>query len=212
MQDSGYHSCALSNGLKLHVLERRELPIVVLMVLYSVGSSHETPAQYGMAHFLEHMMFKGSEQFPLGSIDLFSHRSGGENNAFTSRDFTVYYHVLPARHWKSALEIEIDRMCSLQLEEAEYESEKRVVLEELSMYEDDPQEALYDFHYSKAFSKAHPYHHPIIGTRDVLLAQDLKMMEEFYRSNYRVDNASLLLLGDLNASLATRAIQKMFEG
>jgi len=182
------------------------------MVLYPVGSAHEKATQFGMAHFLEHMMFKGSQHFPQGSIDLFSHRSGGENNAYTSRDFTVYYHVLPARHWQKALEIEIDRMCYLNLDSEEFESEKRVVLEELSMYEDDPSEALYDFHYAQAFDKKHPYQHPIIGTREVLWKQSVEDMHEFYKAHYGVDHASLVLLGDVDGVQALRAIERMSEG
>lgn len=202
----------LRNGLTVHTIQRRELPIVFVMLLYPVGSGHERTSEFGMAHFLEHMMFKGSQNFPQGTLDLFSHRSGGENNAYTSRDFTVFYHVLPSRHWQKALEMEFDRMTGLIMDPVEYESEKRVVLEELAMYEDEPSEALYDFHFAQAFDKAHPYQHPIIGTREILGAQTVEDMQAFYRAHYQIDNATLVLLGDIDHVQALRSVEKLTEG
>jgi zinc protease len=190
----------LDNGFQIHVLERRVLPITAVMLIYGVGSANESEKERGLAHFLEHMMFKGSKDYPLGAIDRFSHRSGGENNAFTTRDYTTYYHLLPSSHWEEGLRLEQDRMLRLRLDSKEFEAERQVVLEELNICLDDPQECLYDAHYKRAYTKEHPYYHPIIGFRESLEAVSLSEMQDFYERFYQPGNAQLLVVGDVDSS------------
>ncbi len=203
-------SLRLDNGFQIHVLERRVLPIAAVMLIYGVGSANETPKERGLAHFLEHMMFKGSKNFPLGSIDRFSHRSGGENNAFTTRDYTAYYHLLPSLHFEDALKLEQDRMLELELDPKEFEAERQVVLEELSICLDDPGERLYDAHFSTAYNPNHPYHHPIIGFRQSLKAVSLSEMQDFYKRYYQPRNAQLLVLGDVETARVMDVAAELF--
>jgi zinc protease len=128
----------LDNGLKVLLVERHFDPVVAVMLWYKVGARNELEREAGVSHFLEHMMFKGSQKFGKGAIDLVTTQLGGSNNAFTSSDHTAYWFELASDRWEKALEIEADRMRGLLLDPTEYEAEKKVVLEELSMGLDDP--------------------------------------------------------------------------
>ena len=133
----------LSNGFRALLVERHTLPIVCSMVWYRVGSRDERSGETGLSHFLEHMMFKGTNTFGKGVIDQLTGKMGGSNNAFTDNDVTSYYFSLASDRWEKALEIEASRMADCLLDEREFSSEKSVVLEELAMGEDDPWSSLY---------------------------------------------------------------------
>ena len=203
-----YKEFSLSHGMKLHVLELREIPIAQIMFLYPVGSANERPREQGMAHFLEHMMFKGTSNFPQGFIDHFSLRSGGENNACTDKDMTIYYHLLPSDSWKEAVDIEFDRMVHLKLDPKEFALEKNVVLEEVNMYADEPGEVLYDGHYERSLEASHPYQHPVLGTVDTLKAMGPSDMAEFYDRFYGPGGCQAILLGDIDAQEAADYLQE----
>ena len=113
------------------------------MVWYQVGSKDERTGETGLSHFLEHMMFKGTDRYAKGEIDLLTAKMGGSNNAFTDHDNTAYYFALASDRWETAFEIEADRMRHCLLDPAEFAAEKQVVLEELAMGEDDPWRALF---------------------------------------------------------------------
>ncbi len=132
----------LSNGFRALLVERNTLPIVSSMVWYSVGSRDEKSGETGVSHFLEHMMFKGTDAYGKGVIDQLTGKMGGSNNAFTDNDVTAYYFSLASDRWETALEIEASRMVNCLLDEAEFTSEKSVVLEELAMGEDDRWQSL----------------------------------------------------------------------
>lgn len=200
----------LSNGIPAYCLPKQEIPLACVLIHFGIGSGCETTYQTGMCHFLEHMMFKGSDKFPQGSIDIFSMRKGGENNAFTSRDSTCYYHVLPWDKWHSVLEIERDRLQSLNLNKKDFESEKQVVLEELYMYQDDPFEALYDAHYLAAFPASHPYNHPVLGFEQILKNMTVEHMRDFYNSRYQAGNMKFLVLGRVEPDFAFEELEKFF--
>ena len=207
---SSIKSHVLSNGIEAYCLPKQEIPLVCLLIYFGIGSGSERSNETGMCHFLEHMMFKGSSNFPQGSLDIFSMRNGGENNAFTSRDSTCYYHVLPADSWSKVLSLEKDRLNSLSLESREFDSEKQVVLEELYMYQDDPFEALYDAHYLSAFAKSHPYHHPILGFESVLQALTVDSMRNFYEEKYQAGNMKFLVLGKIEPNQVFEELEKNF--
>lgn len=188
----------LDNGLEVRLVPNSQAPIVVASLWYRVGARDEPPEHSGIAHFLEHMMFKGSDRFPMGSIDRLTQSLGGENNAFTSHDVTAYYFSFAAEHWQTALEIEADRMESLILDEVEVEREREVILEEISMYEDDPWDAL-ELRVSECYYQGFSYGRPILGRRETVRAIDRDALDGFYRANYRPDNAVLVLAGDVGA-------------
>ncbi|MEE2925575.1 MAG: pitrilysin family protein [bacterium] len=207
---SSINAQTLSNGIEAYCLPKQEIPLVCLLIYFGIGSGSEQSNETGMCHFLEHMMFKGSSNFPQGSLDIFSMRHGGENNAFTSRDSTCYYHVLPSESWWKVLGLEKDRLNCLSLESKEFESEKQVVLEELYMYQDDPFEALYDAHYLSAFESSHPYHHPILGFETVLQAMTVDSMRKFYENRYQAGNMKFLVLGKVEPDQVFEQLEQSF--
>ncbi len=186
----------LANGLTVALLSSPQAPIVTTALWYRAGTRHEPAGRGGAAHFLEHMMFKGSERFGPGEIDRRTHELGGANNAFTSHDATTYYFQLAADRWTAALEMEADRMAGLTLDPREVESERRVILEEIAMYEDDPWDALTQ-EVETALYRPHPYGRPVLGTREDLTATGADELRAFHRALYRPDNAVLVVGGDL---------------
>src|SRR5436190_2944230 len=152
----------LDNGLVVKEKEVHTSPIVTAMILYRVGSRNESMGQTGKSHFLEHMLFKGTERFKKGEIDLLTRKNGGGNNAFTSHDFTAYYFNFASDRWLVALDIEADRMVNCTFEPDEFEAEKKVVIEELKTSLDSPWGLLIQEADASAF-KIHPYRNPIVG-------------------------------------------------
>src|SRR5262244_2852725 len=146
----------LDNGLVILTKELHTSPIVTSMIWYRVGSRNEELGQTGKSHFLEHMLFKGTERFRKGQIDLLTLKNGGANNAFTSHDFTAYYFNFASDRWQVALDIEADRMVSCTFEPDEFEAEKKVVIEELKTSLDSPWGLLVQESEAVAY-KIHPY-------------------------------------------------------
>src|SRR5438094_3879153 len=127
----------LPNGLTVLVQERHTAPVVTTMMWYKVGSRDEVPGSTGLAHFLEHLMFKGTRRIGKGMVDRLTYQNGGSNNAFTSNDYTAFHFNFPKHHWKVALQIEADRMRNLLMDPVEFESERKVIMEERRQMEDD---------------------------------------------------------------------------
>ncbi len=190
----------LDNGLTLCVIDNRRVPVAATAMIYRAGTRDESPGQGGVAHFLEHMMFKGSEHFGAGEIDRLTLALGGSNNAFTSHDSTLYYFTFAADRWQRALEIEVDRMSGLVLDPAEVASERQVVLEEIAMYESAPWDAL-DRAVTSAFFAPHAYGRPVLGSRDELETIDAAVLRDFHRRFYRPSNAVLVVAGDVGDSV-----------
>lgn len=186
----------LPNGLTVAVLQSPQAPIVTSALWYRVGTRDEPAGQGGIAHFLEHMMFKGSAAYGPGEVDRRTQRLGGDNNAFTSHDATAYHFSFATETWREALAIESDRMRGLRLEPSEVESERRVILEEISMYEDEPWDAL-STRVEAALYGPHPYGKPVLGTRDELLATGPAELTAFHRKFYRPECAVLVVGGDV---------------
>ena len=205
------HREILENGLTLIVVEDHHLPIVSQTIWYRVGARDETEGQTGLAHFLEHMMFKGTERFPKSSLDDICLRLGGQNNAFTSYDYTAYFFTFASDRWEIALDIEADRMRNLQLVPAEFRAEQQVVLEELKMGEDNPWEFLRKNVRSLAYQR-HPYRHPIIGWREDVENLTPAAMEAFYRRHYNLANAILVVGGDVCPESVRELVLARFSG
>jgi zinc protease len=205
------HEHRLRNGLQVLIVERHLDPVVAVMLWYRVGSRDESPAEAGMSHFLEHMMFKGTPRFGKGEVDLRTTVLGGSNNAYTSMDHTAYWFELASDRWETALELEADRMRGLALDPREFEAEKAVVLEELSMGEDDPWRRL-SRQVGELVFGAHPYGRPIIGTVDALGRMTPEQMGAFHRRHYHPRNATLVIAGDVKPRAAMAAVREHFGG
>jgi len=186
----------LDNGLSVCLLANPQAPIVTTSLCYRAGSRDEPPGHSGTAHFLEHMMFKGSPRFGPGEIDRLTQALGGSNNAFTSHDATVYYFNFAADRWTEALAIETDRMACLTLDPEQVASERQVILEEIAMYESEPWDALEMAVHERLFA-GHAYGRQVLGSRGDLLATGPEALRGFYRRFYRPDNAVLVVAGDV---------------
>ena len=203
------HEAQLANGLQVLLIERHTDPVVASMCWYRVGSKSERTEEAGLSHFLEHMMFKGTPRFGKGMVDREITRLGGSNNAFTSYDYTAYWFELASDRWEHALDLEADRMRHLLLDAAEFESEKAVVLEELSMGLDDPWRRLSHEANPLVWGR-HPYSRPIIGYRDVLGRTTPERMRGFYERFYHPANATVVVSGDIQPEAALAAIEARY--
>ncbi len=200
----------LDNGLTLCVIENRQAPVVATAIVYRAGTRDEAPGLGGVAHFLEHMMFKGSKRFATGEIDRLTRALGGSNNAFTSHDSTLYYFTFAADRWQRALEVEVDRMAGLTLDPEEVASERQVIVEEIAMYEGEPWDAL-DRAVTSACFSPHPYGRPVLGTREELEAIDGEVLRDFHRRLYQPSNAVLVVAGDVGAAV-DETVAETFAG
>jgi zinc protease len=200
----------LDNGLVLLTKEIHTSPIVTSMIWYRVGSRNEQMGQTGKSHFLEHMLFKGTDRFKKGEIDLITLKNGGGNNAFTSHDFTAYYFNFASDRWDVALEIEADRMVNCSFEPEEFEAEKKVVIEELKTSLDSPWGLLTQELDAVAY-KIHPYRNPIVGwLQDVERASADEQLA-YYRRFYHPNNAVLVIVGDINSDAVIEKAQLAFQ-
>ena len=160
--DLEVHERTLENGLKALVLPRRRAPIVLCDLHYPVGSFDEPSGRTGLAHFVEHMLFKGSERFPKGQIDRQVLLAGGQSNAETSEDSTHFWFAFPRECWELALAIEADRMRGARFDPDEIEAERRVIIEERARELSSPQARLDQTHLAVTYLR-HPYRNPILG-------------------------------------------------
>jgi zinc protease len=187
----------LGNGLEVCLIDNRQAPLVTSVLYYRAGTRDEPAEHGGVAHFLEHMMFKGSAHYGPGEIDRRTQALGGVNNAFTSHDATAYHFNFAADRWTEALAIEADRMAALTLKPDEVASERQVILEEIAMYASEPWDALEMEVQSRLYGR-HAYGRPVLGTRESLLATGPEDLADFHRRFYRPDNAVLVLAGELD--------------
>jgi zinc protease len=200
----------LANGLTVCLVENHQAPIVTSALFYRAGTRDEPAGHGGVAHFLEHMMFKGSARYGPGEIDRRTQALGGVNNAFTSHDATGYYFNFASDRWTEALEIEADRMVALTLDPEQVASERQVILEEIAMYDSEPWDALETEVQAHLFP-SHPYGRPVLGTKEELIATGPEDLALFHRSLYRPDNGILVVAGDVGAS-ALDEVERVLGG
>jgi len=204
------HEFRLDNGMRVLVKEDHRAPVVVSMVWYGAGSMDEHNGATGVAHVLEHMMFKGTPKIPGGEFSRRVARAGGRDNAFTSRDYTAYFQTLHRDRLALVLEMEADRMANLMLTKEEFEKEIRVVMEERRWrYEDRPHALVYESLMSMAL-RAHPYRHPIIGWMDDLQNMSVKDAHQWYQHWYAPNNALLVVVGDVTGEEVATLARKFF--
>ncbi len=203
------YTAQLENGLRVVLAERRAAPVVSVFVAYRVGSRDERTQEAGLAHFLEHMMFKGTPTMPKGGIDKATQTHGGANNAFTNNDFTAYFFDFPAQHLDVALKIEADRMRNCLLDPKEFEAEKAVVIQEIGMNDDSPWSRLEREAEALAFL-VHPYHHPVLGWQQEIERLKREDMKAFYDRYYQPNNATVVVCGAIEPPAVLARIQELF--
>ena len=206
----GVVAATLDNGLRVVLLEDHRSPIVSFQVWYRVGSRNEERGRTGIAHFLEHMMFKGTPKFGRGEFARLVEQNGGQDNAFTSQDVTSYFVNIAADKLGLVVELEADRMVNLLLDPKEIDSERQVVIEERrTRTEDDPNGFLGEEVEALAF-RAHPYGQPIIGWMDDLKRITPAEIRAFYKIYYQPNNAIVVAVGDFSASALMQTIKEHF--
>jgi zinc protease len=187
----------LANGLEVVVIPDHRTPVVTHMVWYKVGAADETPGKSGLAHYLEHLMFKGTKKNPLGLFSQTVASLGGNENAFTGEDYTAYFQRVPRNRLKTLMEFEADRMTGLELTEDVARPELRVVLEEQNMRVANNPGARLDEQMDAALYLNHPYGRPAIGWRHEIEKLDREDAIAFYRRFYGPNNAILIVAGDV---------------
>jgi zinc protease len=203
-----YTMTTLANGLQVVFLEDHSTPIVHAEVWYHVGSKNERPGRTGFAHLFEHMMFKGSKNVEPEGHPSWISSVGGQSNAYTNEDSTVFWQTFPAQYLPLVLWLEADRMASLRIEEKVFQTEREVVKEERRMrVENQPYGRLNEIVYDQAFS-VHPYKHPTIGSMKDLEAASIEDVRDFFRTYYVPNNATLVLVGDFDTTEASALVQQ----
>src|SRR5437870_1454727 len=200
----------LDNGLRVLVLEDHRNPIVTVQTWYRVGSRNEVPGKTGLAHFLEHLMFKGTPTHGKGQFAHTVERNGGQDNAFTSHDVTSYYVNIASDRVDMILGLEADRMRHLLLDPKEIDSERQVVMEERrTRTEDDPDGYLSEEFLAAAY-KAHPYGWPVIGWMEDIARITPAELRAFYDRYYQPNNALLVIVGDVDARRIVGRVREVF--
>lgn len=200
----------LSNGLRVLMVERREAPVISVQVWYHVGSKNDPPGKTGLAHLFEHLMFQGTRNVGPEMFSDYIVRGGGEDNAYTTEDYTVYWETFPSNLLPVVLWLEADRMRNLEIGGRILETEKEVVKEERrTRFENPPYGTVIEKLYRLAFS-VHPYHHPAVGSLADLESIAPDAVKSFYDAYYTPNNATLVIVGDFEAAEALALVQQYF--
>ncbi len=204
------HEFMLSNGLKLIVREDHRAPTVAHMVWYRAGSMDEVNGRTGVAHVLEHMMFKGTDKVKSGEFSRLVAAVGGRENAFTSRDYTAYFQQVEKSKLDKVIELEADRMSNLNFDDAEFLKEIQVVMEERRLRtEDNPSSLLNESLMATAFMTS-PYRHPVVGWMNDLQNMKAADARDWYRSWYAPNNATVVISGDVDPKQILKAVEKYY--
>jgi zinc protease len=200
----------LANGLQVVVIQDHRTPVVTQMIWYKVGSADETPGKSGLAHFLEHLMFKGTQKHPVGEFSQTVLKIGGNENAFTSNDYTGYFQRIPREQLPLMMEFEADRMTGLILKDENVLPERDVVLEEYNMRVANNPDARLTEQIMAALYLNHPYGRPVIGWHQEIEKLDREDALAFYRRFYAPNNAILVIAGDTDVKEVRPLVEKNF--
>lgn len=203
------HKKVLSNGLTVLVRPIDTVPKVSIQLWYNVGSKDEKDNERGIAHLIEHMIFKGTDRLSEADIDSISHKLSGYLNAFTSYDYTGYLFNFPSQHWQQSFDIMADCMQNCTFKDYMLNSEMKAVIQELKMYRDRYDRSLVDEMISSIFHD-HPYHHPIIGYKQDLWSVDSNDLKSFYKKHYMPNNATLVVVGNVDPHEVFAEAEKSF--
>ena len=200
----------LSNGMKVLLLNNPKAPVVSLQVWYNVGARNEPFGQSGLAHLTEHLMFRGTRKYGPKQYSRIIQKNGGQDNAFTNRDYTAYFENIASDRLAIALDLEADRLTGLTVDEEKFLTERKVVQEERRLrIKDDPVASLFEEVAALSF-KAHPYKRPVTGWMEDL--EELRHQDflSFYRTYYQPGNATLVIVGQLDMATILPLIEKTF--
>ena len=201
----------LPNGLRVYLVPVPGATTVTTMVAYKVGAADEKKDQTGLSHYLEHLLFKGTDKYFPGDIDRATQRNGGRNNAYTSEDMTCYHFDFAADLWPVALEIEADRMRNVKIDaKHEFEQEKGAVVAELKGGEDRPWNLEYKAILPLLYEKAAPYSHPVIGEESHVRGATAEVIKRHYDAWYHPNNAALIVAGGFDPDAAMGKIKELF--
>lgn len=200
----------LKNGLKVIIKQDHRTPVALFSVWYKVGGSYEHDGLTGISHVLEHMMFRGTKKYPAGTLEKMISNIGGEQNAMTENDDTVYYETVSADKLPVCAELEADRMQNLALLQSDFDKEIQVVKEERRMrYDDEPTAATYERFMATAFVNS-PYHHQAIGWMTDLTHMTVDDVRRWYHAWYAPNNAVIVVVGDVQPDKVMELIQRYF--
>src|SRR4051794_15998677 len=203
-------SFTLANGLQVLVIPDHRTPVVTQMIWYKVGAADETPGKSGLAHFLEHLMFKGTAKHPAGEFSQTVLKIGGNENAFTSNDYTGYFQRVPRDQLARMMEFEADRMTGLILKDENVLPERDVVLEEFNMRVANNPDARLTEQMMAALYLNHPYGRPVIGWHQEIEKLDREDALAFYKRFYAPNNAILVIAGDTDANEERPLVERTF--
>lgn len=204
------HEYQLENGLKVIIKEDHRSPVVISQIWYKVGSNHEPKHLGGISHLLEHMMFKGTQKVSAPDFERLIAKFGGSNNAFTSYDYTAYYEIFPSNRLSLALELEADRMTNLQLKQSDFDSERLVVMEERRQRTDDNPHAVAYEQFLKMTYPDIPKGEPVIGPMAEIENIRLEDLKNWYNTWYTPNNATIVIVGDVQPDEAFAQVKKYF--
>jgi len=200
----------LANGMTVVVIENHRVPVVTHMVWYRVGAADEGPGETGIAHFLEHLMFKGTRTLKPGQFSETVARNGGQENAFTSSDYTAYYQTIAVDRLPTVMKMEADRMSNLVITDREVEPERQVVLEERRSRIGNQPESILGEQINAALYLNYPYRTPVIGWEHDIKALDINRILAFYKRWYAPNNAILVVAGDITAEQLKPLAEKYY--
>ncbi|NWF37435.1 pitrilysin family protein [Mariprofundus sp. KV] len=198
------------NGVKLIVEEDHSAPVAMVQIWLRVGGRDELPGKTGLAHVFEHMMFKGSDKLAPGEYSKRISAMGGNDNAFTSTDFTAYFETVPAKRVDEVLAMEAERFARLKLRDEDFQKEIRVIMEERRMRtEDDPNSRMFE-ELSAASLRLHPYRNPVIGWMQDLEKLTIEDVKAFYKKHYVAGNVVVVVVGDVDFDQMKKVVGKTF--
>ena len=200
----------LKNGMQVVLVKNHRVPVVTHMVWYKVGSADEGPGETGIAHFLEHLMFKGTKTRKPGEFSAIVARNGGQENAFTSTDYTAYYQTIAKERLELVMEMEADRMTNLVITDQEVEPERLVVLEERRSRIDNRPGSILSEHINSALYLNHPYRNPVIGWEHDIKGLTINRILAFYKKWYAPNNAILVVAGDVTLNVLKPLAEKYY--
>ena len=200
----GVSHFTLNNGMQAVVIEDHRAPVVVQMVWYRIGSADEQPGKSGLAHYLEHLMFKGTDKLAAGELSRTVTANGGMDNAFTSYDYTAYFQRIASDRLDLVMGMEADRMENLRIGEDDWQAERQVVLEERAQRTDSDPRALFAEERSAVTFYNHPYGRPVIGWRQEMMDLTRQDAVDWYDSHYAPNAAVLVVAGDVTADEVRR--------
>lgn len=210
-ENGGVQKTCLDNGLQVILKESHLAPVASFWIYYQVGSRNEAPGVTGISHWVEHMLFKGTEKYPQGAFDKAVARAGGAFNGMTWQDWTTYFETFPAERIELALDVESDRMANAIFDAEETESERTVIISEREGSENSYRWLLNTEMQAAAF-QTHPYRHPVIGWKQDLLTMGRAELYEHYRTFYTPNNAVAVAVGSFDGGEMVDRIEQYFGG